>query len=63
MVFNKPTLIGGVERLADVMWTTTNLEQCHGSAALIHKVHNAYHTDMFAQRAFVHMERPMVFVR
>ena len=58
--FNRAMLIQGVERLANVGWTTTVVEQGHGSAATIHRVHRQYGANMLSARSMVHMTRSLL---
>jgi hypothetical protein len=57
--YSRPLLVEGVERLADVHWSTTIVEQGHGSASVIHKAHRAYGVDMLCQRSMIHMMRAL----
>ena len=57
--YSRPLLIEGIERLADVHWSTTIVEQGHGSASVIHKAHRTYGVDKLCQRSMVHMMRAL----
>ena len=55
--YGRLMLVEGIERLGDVHWSTTIVEQGHGSAAVVHKVHRQYGLNMLCQRAMIHMTR------
>ena len=57
---NRAMLIQGVERLGNVGWTTTVVEQGHGSAATIHRVHRQYGANMLSARSMIHMTRALL---
>jgi hypothetical protein len=52
-------LIEGVERMADVPWSTNIAEQGHGSTAVIHKFHRGFAADSLCVRGFLHSVRPL----
>lgn len=58
--YNREVLKEGLERLADVHWSTTIIEQGHGSAAAVHKCHSQYGQDMLCTRAGLHMVRALL---
>jgi hypothetical protein len=58
--FNRAMLIQGVERLGNVGWTTTVVEQDHSSAATIHRVHRQYGANMLSARSMIHMTRSLL---
>ena len=53
--FSPNKLVEGIARIADVPWTTSIVEQGHGSAATLHRAHPLYGVDMLCQRAHIHM--------
>lgn len=57
--FNMQQLVDGVGRLRQVSWSTTTVEQCHGSASTLMKAHGDYGKKTLMARAMVHMMRPL----
>lgn len=55
--FNRQALVAGVQLLAEVHWTTTGVEQGHGSAATMHRLHGGFGAKQLCARAFLHMAR------
>ena len=53
--YNRSVLIEGIRLLGQVHWTTASVEQGHGSAATVHRMHKHYGSNMLSQRAFLHM--------
>ena len=55
--YNRQELLLGLDLLSDCGWSTTSVEQQHGSAANMHKVHPGYSSETLATRSMVHMMR------
>ena len=55
--FNRHELLLGLDLLSDCGWSTTSVEQQHGSAAVMHKVHPDYSSETLTTRSMVHMMR------
>lgn len=53
-------IVAGVQLLAEVQWTSTSVEQGHGSAATLHRLHKQYGANMLCQRSMLHMLRHLV---
>lgn len=47
----------GVRLMAGAHWTSTSVEQGHGSAAVLHKLHSQYGANTLCQRSMLHMFR------
>ena len=58
--YNLNTLVAGVERLKQCSWSTTTVEQGHGAASTMRKLHGDYGKNVLTARAMVHMMRPLV---
>jgi hypothetical protein len=52
-------LAEGIDLLSHVHWTTTSIEQGHGSMALVHRLHRYYSAQQLCQRAFIHAIRAL----
>ena len=50
----------GLPLLSEVHFSTTCIEQGHGSTATIQRHHRKYGQDMVAMRVMLHMCRPLV---
>jgi hypothetical protein len=57
--YSRRLLMEGLDRLGDVHWSTTIVEQGHGSASVIHKAHRFYGVEMLCQRSMIHMMRSL----
>ena len=53
-------IVPGVQLLAEVQWTSTSVEQGHGSAATLYRLHKQYGANMLCQRSLLHMMRHLV---
>ena len=54
-------IVTGVQLLAEAHWTSTSVEQGHGSAATLHRLHKQYGANMLCQRSMLHMLRHLLF--
>ena len=50
-------VVAGVRLMAEVHWTSTSVEQGHGSASALHKMHKQYGANMLCMRSMLHMSR------
>jgi hypothetical protein len=57
MGFNRNQLALGLELLGDCSWSTTSVEQQHGSASTIMKLHGEYSRETMMSRSIVHAMR------
>lgn len=55
--FNRKQIQDVIELKAEAPWSTTAVEQAHGSLAVVHKFHRLYGADQLAKRAMVHQAR------
>ena len=55
--FNRVQIEQAVRLLGQIPWTTTTVEQGHGSTAIIHRLHRQYGEETLCRRAMVHMMR------
>ena len=58
--YNTAQLTRGLELLRRVSWSTSVAEQAHASVSVFAKLHPEYGANMLAQRALIHMMRPLV---
>ena len=58
--FPQKRIIAGLQLMAEVHWTSTSVEQGHGSAATLHRVHKQYGVNMLCMRSMVHMFRQLL---
>lgn len=59
MGFNRAALTSAIELMRQVHWTTTGVEQGHGSAAVLHRQHARLGAEQLCGRALLHMARPL----
>ena len=57
--YNREQLLQGLALLANCPWSSTGVEQQHGSASTIRKLHTAYGKDTLCSRALVHSARAL----
>ena len=57
--FNEGKLVDGISLLQEVRWSTTPVEQSHGSSAALRRFHRQYGAEMVAKRSMVHMMKPL----
>ena len=57
--FNRAALVDGISLLRECHWSTISVEQGHGSAAAMHRVHKRYGLDMLMARSFLSMAKPL----
>ena len=53
-------IVSAVQLLAEVHWTTTSVEQGHGSASALKLLHKRYGANMLSQRSMLHMFRHLL---
>ena len=58
--FNRAALVDGISLLRECHWSTISVEQGHGSAAAMHRVHKRYGLDMLMARSFLNMAKPLL---
>ena len=58
--YPKPLLRDALRLLAQCQWSTTTIEQGHGSLAVVHQYHKGYGPMSLTQRAFIHMLKVLV---
>ena len=61
--FNRAALVEAVKLMGDISWSTTSVEQAHGSMATLHRYHPMYDERMLCQRSMVHMMRALFAAR
>lgn len=57
MQYSEGDLIAALELMRDCGWSTTSVEQQHGSASIIHKFHSTYGQETLMMRSMAHMLR------
>ena len=57
MGFSASQLEEGVRVLSDISWSSTSVEQQHGSASVLAKAHRRYGARSVAARSMLHMMR------
>jgi hypothetical protein len=57
--YARDELIEGVQLIGQIRWSTTVVEQGHGSSAAIHRAHRFYGRAMLTQRSMLCMLRPL----
>lgn len=50
-------IVAAIRLMSEVSWSTTSVEQGHGSAATLHRVHKQYGANTLCMRSMVHMMR------
>lgn len=58
--YDRQKLESAVRLMGEVSWTTTIVEQGHGSVAVVHRVHSEYSPATLAARGMVHMMRSLL---
>ena len=57
--FPERQLVDAIERMRAISWTTIVVEQSHGSAAVIRRLHKQYGQDILMAKSMLHMLRPI----
>ncbi len=58
--FDRAALVAGITLFKEVSWSTTVVEQGHGSAASVHRTHRFYGPQTLSSRSMVHMMRSLL---
>ena len=55
--FSRATLVKGIELFREIGWSSTSVEQQHGSASTVHRYHKTYGTETLVSRSMIHCLR------
>lgn len=58
---SRGALIAAIQLMLEIHWSTTAVEQAHGSAAVVHRFHPEYAGQTLALRSLIHMVRHFFF--